>query len=247
MSNINKKLFKRLHLNHAYGQLIALIFVPIMVLACVGALLVLSETSNASRAQQKQMAIAIMTRYQLTSEAALDLLDRYPWQYDQARNAMQSMLNEKHLVRAAIIDQKGRTRLSIGFQDQESWPAIEDKNAFTGPITYHQNNIYALRINENSQSPARLIIELDNQPLQIAHYRVMIVLITTGLLTLLLLLLCLNFYSRRWIAPMYEIRMQLQRLSADTLDQHMVINSTGELRLLQRDIANVVKRLHFSF
>ncbi|MGO3385314.1 MAG: GacS-like sensor histidine kinase, partial [Acinetobacter guillouiae] len=64
---------------------------------------------------------------------------------------------------------------------------------------------------------------------------------------LLLLLLCLNFYSRRWIAPMYEIRMQLQRLNADTLDQHMVINSTGELRLLQRDIANVVKRLHFSF
>ena len=39
MSNINKKLFKRLHLNHAYGQLIALIFVPIMVLACVGAAL----------------------------------------------------------------------------------------------------------------------------------------------------------------------------------------------------------------
>ena len=46
---------------------------------------------------------------------------------------------------------------------------------------------------------------------------------------------------------MYEIRMQLQRLNADTLGQHMVINSTGELRLLQRDIANVVKRLHFSF
>ncbi|MBP8028003.1 MAG: hypothetical protein KAY81_05445, partial [Acinetobacter sp.] len=89
MSNINKKLFKRLHLNHAYGQLIALIFVPITILACVGALLVLSETSNASRAQQKQMAIAIMTRYQPTAEAALDLLNRYPWQYDQARNAMQ--------------------------------------------------------------------------------------------------------------------------------------------------------------
>ena len=29
MSNFNKKLFKRLKLNHAYGQLIALIFVPI--------------------------------------------------------------------------------------------------------------------------------------------------------------------------------------------------------------------------
>jgi two-component system sensor histidine kinase BarA len=51
MSTINKKLFKRLHLNHAYGQLIALIFVPITILACVGAMLVLTETSNAARAQ----------------------------------------------------------------------------------------------------------------------------------------------------------------------------------------------------
>ncbi|WP_407307994.1 response regulator [Acinetobacter sp.] len=247
MSNINKKLFKRLHLNHAYGQLIALIFVPIMILACVGALLVLSETSNASRAQQRQMAIAIVTRYQLTSEAAIDLLNSYPWQYDQARNAMQVMLNEKYLIRAAIIDEKGRNRLSIGFQDQEPWPEINSKAAFVGPILYHDNNIYALKINDHTETPARLVIELDNQPLEIARYRVMVVLIATGLLTLLLLLLCLNFYSRRWIAPMYEIRMQLQRLNADTLDQHMVINSTGELRLLQRDIANVVKRLHFSF
>ena len=247
MSNINKKLFKRLHLNHAYGQLIALIFVPIMILACVGAVLVLSETSNASRAQQRQMAIAIMTRYQLTSEAAIDLLSNYPWQYDQARNAMQVMLNEKYLIRAAIIDNKGRNRLSIGFQDQEPWPKINSKASFVGPILHHDNNIYSLKINEHTEAPARLVIELDNQPLEIARYRVMVVLIATGLLTLLLLLLCLNFYSRRWIAPMYEIRMQLQRLNADTLDQHMVINSTGELRLLQRDIANVVKRLHFSF
>ena len=152
MSNINKKLFKRLHLNHAYGQLIALIFVPITILACVGALLVLSETSNASRAQQKQMAIAIMTRYQPTAEAALDLLNRYPWQYDQARNAMQSMLNEKHVIRAAIIDPKGRNRLSIGFQDQDPWPAIRSKASFVGPISYNKNNIYALNINENTVS-----------------------------------------------------------------------------------------------
>ena len=73
MSNINKKLFNRLHLNHAYGQLIALIFVPIMILACVGALLVITETSNAAKAQQRQMAIAILTRYQLDAEAAINL------------------------------------------------------------------------------------------------------------------------------------------------------------------------------
>ncbi|UUS57099.1 MULTISPECIES: ATP-binding protein [unclassified Acinetobacter] len=247
MSNINKKLFKRLHLNHAYGQLIALIFVPITILACVGAMLVITETSNAAKAQQKQMAVAILTRYQPTSESAIELLNHYPWQFDQARNAMQSMLNEKHLIRAAILDLKGNNRLSIGFQDQDIWPAFDSKASFIGPIAHQGNHIYALKISDSTQTPAWLSIELDNQPLQIARYRVLIVLIATGLLTLLLLLLCLNFYSRRWIAPMYEIRMQLQRLNADTLDQHMIINSTGELRLLQRDIANVVKRLHFSF
>ncbi|WP_180177125.1 ATP-binding protein [Acinetobacter sp. YH12039] len=247
MSNINKKLFKRLHLNHAYGQLIALIFVPITILACVGAMLVITETSNAAKAQQRQMAVAILTRYQPTSESAIELLNHYPWQFDQARNAMQSMLNEKHLIRAAILDLKGNNRLSIGFQDQDIWPAFDSKASFIGPIAHQGNHIYALKISDSTQTPAWLSIELDNQPLQIARYRVLIVLIATGLLTLLLLLLCLNFYSRRWIAPMYEIRMQLQRLNADTLDQHMIINSTGELRLLQRDIANVVKRLHFSF
>lgn len=253
MSNINKKLFKRLHLNHAYGQLIALIFVPITILACVGAMLVITETSNAAKAQQKQMAVAILTRYQPTSESAIELLNLYPWQFDQARNVMQSMLNEKHLIRAAILDLKGNNRLSIGFQDQDQdqdqdiWPAFDSKASFIGPIAHQGNHIYALKISDSTQTPAWLSIELDNQPLQIARYRVLIVLIATGLLTLLLLLLCLNFYSRRWIAPMYEIRMQLQRLNADTLDQHMIINSTGELRLLQRDIANVVKRLHFSF
>jgi len=248
MSNINKKLFKRLHLNHAYGQLIALIFVPITILACVGAMLVITETSNAAKAQQRQMAIAILTRFQPTAEGALNLLSHYPWQFDQARTSIQNMLNEKYVVRAAILDSKGLNKISIGYQDADPWPVLVDsKKQFIGPLKYNQNNVYATQISDDINTPYWLIIELDNQPLEIAHYRVLIVLIATGLLTLLLLLLCLNFYSRRWIAPMYEIRMQLQRLNADTLDQHMIINSTGELRLLQRDIANVVKRLHFSF
>ncbi|QXW26455.1 response regulator [Acinetobacter johnsonii] len=247
MSNINKKLFKRLHLNHAYGQLIALIFVPITILACVGAALVMTETSNAAKAQQRQMAIAILTRYQPTAESALNLLIHYPWQFDQARFSMQNMLNEKHLNRSAIVDSKGMNRLNIGPEEQETWPKIDSKARFIGPIKFNSSNVYAAKISDETNTPYWLMVELDNQPLEIAHYRVLIVLVATGLLTLLLLLLCLNFYSRRWIAPMYEIRMQLQRLNADTLDQHMIINSTGELRLLQRDIANVVKRLHFSF
>ena len=247
MSNFNKKLFKRLRLNHAYGQLIALIFVPITILASVGTLLVLSETSNAAKKQQRYAAIAILSRYQHTSEQLLHILSTQPARYDHAQTAMLQMFNETDLRRAAITNAQGKPYLLVG-SNQQKWPQPSEKYNFIGPITQGHNNIYGLRLeNHPLKDTPWLMIELDNQPLEIAHYRVMVFLVATGLLTLLLLLVCLNFYSRRWIAPLYEIRMQLQRLSADTLDQHMVINSTGELRLVQRDIANVVKRLHFSF
>lgn len=247
MSNLNKKLSKRLHLNHAYGQLIALIFVPIMVLACVGAALVLTEISNAAKAQQRHTATAILTRYEHVAQQLFYLLSQNPDRYTQARNILQYLFIEQHLQGAMIIDKNGKSYLDIGFQSEPSQIKPPQNSIFFGPVSYHHNHLYGLQISSDPANKAWLVIEMDNQPLEIARYRVMIVLIATGLLTLLLLLLCLNFYSRRWIAPMYEIRMQLQRLNVDTLDQHIIINSTGELRLLQRDIANVVKRLHFSF
>ena len=248
MSNFNKKLFKRLKLNHAYGQLIALIFVPIMIMACVGTALVLSETSASAKSKQRFAAIAILSRYQYTAEQLTQIIGQTPEQQAKAESILQKMFNEKHLVSAAVLDENKVNHLSIGYQSKRDWPDFPKNSLFFGPIPSQNNYIYGLKLNPtNTAKNMWLVIELDNQPLEIAHYRVMIVLISTALTTLLLLLLCLNFYSRRWIAPMYEIRMQLQRLNADTLDQHMIINSTGELRLLQRDIANVVKRLHFSF
>ncbi|MEN8280514.1 GacS-like sensor histidine kinase [Acinetobacter gerneri] len=249
MSNFNKKLFKRLRLNHAYGQLIAMIFVPIMIMACIGTALVLSETSNATRAQQNHLAVAILSRYEYTSKQLIRLIEANPQKTDRAQIILQNILNEKYLMRAAIMDGAGHIHLSTGYLAKNPWPSIPANQTFFGPIKSRHNNVYGLSLGTDPKTlePMWLLIELDNQPLELAHYRVFVVLITTGLFTLMLLLLCLNFYSRRWIAPMYEIRMQLQRLNADTLDQHMVINSTGELRLLQRDIANVVKRLHFSF
>jgi two-component system sensor histidine kinase BarA len=48
-----------------------------------------------------------------------------PWQYENARYLMQKMLDEKHLIRAAIIDDKGNNKLSIGYQDQAPWPALK--------------------------------------------------------------------------------------------------------------------------
>jgi two-component system sensor histidine kinase BarA len=114
-------------------------------------------------------------------------------------------------------------------------------------VHFHHNTIYAAKVSPAGAQPAWLVIELDNKPLEIAHYRVITVLLITVFITLLLLMMCLNFYSRRWIAPLYEIRMQLQRLNADNLDQPVAINSSGELRSLQKDLANMLKRLHYSF
>lgn len=250
MPNINKTLYKRFKLNHAYGQLIALIFVPITVLALAGTILVLYETSNSAKSQQQYAAVAILGRYQHIAEVALrqQHLDNSLENQQITQNALQNMLQEKSLVSASIISANQQNLATIGFRKADNWPEIPVKADSFGPISDQGNSIYGVKLNTlQSQRPAWLVVELDNQPLQLSRYRVFIVLITTGLLTLLLLLLCLNFYSRRWIAPMFEIRMQLQRLSADTLDQHILVNSTGELRLLQRDIANVVKRLHFSF
>jgi len=248
MSNFNKTLSKRLRLNHAYGQLIALIFVPMMILTGVGAFLVLTETSYSAKQQQLHHASAILARYNQIAKDLYTLVELKPDEYDHAQHIMQSMFSEKNLKRAALIDSNGQTYLSVGYRDNRYWPNFTQNNSFFGPISYNNNNIYGVRIsNITGKTPVWLVIEMDNQPLELARYRILIALVITSLMTLLLLLLCLNFFSRRWVAPMYEIRMQLQRLNADTLDQHIVINSTGELRLLQRDIASVVKRLHFSF
>lgn len=250
MPNINKTLYKRFKLNHAYGQLIALIFVPIMVLACVGAILVLYETSNSAKSQQQYAAVAILSRYQHVAEALTQqqILENTLQNQQNTKSTLQDMQQEKSLVSAAVINANQQNITSIGYRSANQWPKIPTNMDNFGPIADQGNSLYGIRLHTPlTQQATWLVIELDNQPLQLLRYRVFIVLITTGLLTLLLLVLCLNFYSRRWIAPMFEIRMQLQRLSADTLDQHILVNSTGELRLLQRDIANVVKRLHFSF
>ena len=247
MSNFNKTLSKRLRLNHAYGQLIALIFVPIMILTCVGAFLVLTETSRSAKQQQLHHASAILARYNQIAKDLYTLVELQPDEYDHAQHIMQSMFSEKNLKRAALIDSNGQTYLSIGYRDNRYWPNFTQNNNFLVrsliTIIIFMESVSLIP----QEAPVWLLIEMDNQPLELARYRILIALVITGLMTLLLLLLCLNFYSRRWIAPMYEIRMQLQRLNQNTLDQHIVINSSGELRLLQRDIANVVKRLHFSF
>ncbi|WP_343595397.1 ATP-binding protein [Acinetobacter sp.] len=247
MAKLKKSIFQRLQLNHAYGQLVALIFIPIAIIAAVGSTLVLQETSAAARSQQRHVAIAILSRYQKTAELLAYTLEKDPKSKQKVQNILLRMLSEAYLQRASIADANGQTKISIGYQSQLAWPKINSSSGFIGPIHLHHNTIYAIKLTPASAQSGWLLIELDNKPLELAHYRVLTVLIITVFITLLLLMMCLNFYTRRWIAPLYEIRMQLQRLNADNLDQPVSLNSSGELRLLQKDIANLLKRLHYSF
>ncbi|HAM60352.1 MAG TPA: hybrid sensor histidine kinase/response regulator, partial [Psychrobacter sp.] len=64
---------------------------------------------------------------------------------------------------------------------------------------------------------------------------------------ILILLLSLNIYAKRWIAPIYELRLQLQRTTVDNLYKPILTESNGELNLLQQDLVRTLRRLHSSF
>lgn len=246
MTSTRTRWYHRLQIKNAYGQLIALIFLPIMILSWVGALLVLNETARSSRAEQRNAAFAILARYQPAAQKLNTLLD-HPNNHEKIRSILQNMLNEPHLLRVAMIDYEGRPRVSFGYGNSLPWPRFAISREAFGPLDSGLGTTYGIRAGYTSDGPIWLVVDLDNQPLQLARYRVWLVLAVTGLLTLLLLLLCLNFYARRWIAPMYEIRLQLQRLDAENLGQEVKINGSGELLLLQKDIIALLKRLHLSF
>lgn len=248
MAKSKKTVLQRLQLNHAYGQLVAFIFIPILFLAGIGTFLVIQETQTSAKEQQRYAAIAILARYQHTAHVLLQSIKKDPSLKPKAEHILQRMLSEQFLQRVSIVDASGQTQLTLGQRNYLAWPKISSHERFIGPIPYHRNTIYGASININKQGDrAWLLIELDNEPLEIARYRILTVLIMTGFITLLLLFMCLSFYSRRWIAPLYEMRMQLQQINADNLDEPVSIRSSGELKLLQQDIESTLKRLHFSF
>lgn len=246
MTSVRLRWYHRLRIQNAYGQLVALIFLPIAILAAVGAWLVLRETHRSALAEQRTAAQAILARYQPAGQALSPMLDRNGGAV-KAQEILTIILAESGLHRAALVDIDGRPRLSLGYGAQMDWPHFEASREMFGPLHSPIGSTYGLRVGFASDSPIWLVIDMDNQPLQLARYRVWLVLAITGLLTLLMLLLCLNFYSRRWISPIYEMRLHLQRMTAESLNHALDVTSSGELRLLQKDIGFLLRRLHGSF
>ena len=256
---------KRFDTSSAYGQLIILVFLPICLLAAVGGMLVFYETMRASNSEQEALAEAVLIRYTPTiAELVPELLEQEQQQAENSdgksktntksqatlesiQDRLGRMQSEQHVQRIAIMNQNNEVLASVGYGIDETWPLIESSERFLSQKPTPIGTAYGSSLGEFDGQQLWLMIDMDNEPLYIARYRIAMALAITGLFTILILLLSLNIYSKRWIAPIYELRLQLQRTHVDNLYQPIPVESNGELNLLQQDLVKTLRRLHASF
>ncbi|MEK6199866.1 MAG: ATP-binding protein [Psychrobacter sp.] len=261
---------KRFDTSSAYGQLVILVFLPICLLAAVGGMLVFYETMRASNSEQAVLAEAVLIRYSPTiaeivpellaqndaktqtseknnegitdnvSEAAMATLEGI-------QDKLGRMRAEQHVQRIAIVNQSNDVLATVGYGTYEAWPVIDPSERFLAQKPTPIGTAYGSILGEFDGQTLWLLVDMDSEPLYIARYRIAMALVITGLFTLLILLLSLNIYSKRWIAPIYELRLQLQRTHVDNLYQPIPVESNGELNLLQRDLVRTLRRLYVSF
>ena len=256
---------KRFDTSSAYGQLIILVFLPICVLAAVGGILVFYETMRASNSEQGVLAEAVLIRYTpviadlipelLEQERNQDISKIYVGETPQTvmtklegiQDKLGRMQSEQHVQRIAIIDENNQVLTAVGYGLNEAWPAIDTNAKFLSQELTPIGTAYGSVLGEFEGQQLWLLVDMDNEPLYIARYRIAMALVITGLFTILILLLSLNIYSKRWIAPIYELRLQLQRTHVDNLYYPIPVESDGELNLLQQDLVRTLRRLHMSF
>ncbi|WP_201549033.1 hybrid sensor histidine kinase/response regulator [Psychrobacter fjordensis] len=256
---------KRFDTSSAYDQLIILVFLPICVLAAVGGILVFYETMRASNSEQGVLAEAVLIRYTpviadlipelLEQERNQDISEIHVGETPQTvitklegiQDKLGRMQSEQHVQRIAIIDENNQVLAAVGYGLNEAWPAIDTKAKFLSQELTPIGTAYGSVLGEFEGQRLWLLVDMDNEPLYIARYRIAMALVITGLFTILILLLSLNIYSKRWIAPIYELRLQLQRTHVDNLYYPIPVESDGELNLLQQDLVRTLRRLHMSF
>ena len=252
---------KRFDSSSAYGQLILLVFLPICILAAVGGLLVFYETMRASNSEQEALAEAVLIRYKPVIVEIVPALLEQPdvLETNEVASAeTQAMLatmqdklstiqSEQHVQRIAIINDNNQVLATVGYGVEEQWPQINLNQSYMMQQATAIGTAYGLSLGDFEGQRLWLLIDMDNEPLYLARYRIAMALAITGLLTILILLLSLNIYAKRWIAPIYELRLQLQRTNVDNLYKPILAESNGELNLLQQDLVKTLRRLHSSF
>lgn len=250
MIKLYKKWLRLFRLNHAYGQLIALILVPIVIFSAVGAVVVYRETQQNHFLQQGHLAYAFLSKYQQPLE---QLEQRNIHDYEQVtqqRQILQMLLNEKEVQAATLLSAKQSLSVGKNSSSESVLSLVQhytQQNEFIGPLVYGDNHVYALTLKPKHGEPLWLVVELGNQSLAVAEYRILLILMMTGVLTFGFLLLGLLFFYRQWLSPLYKMRMQLQRMTSEKLGDYHMVKSAGELTLLQRDTLNLLRRLNDDF
>ena len=163
------------------------------------------------------------------------------------RDKLSDIQSEQHVQRVAIVNQDNKVLATVGYGVNEEWPKIDASQGFLSKQATAVGTAYGSILGEVTNQRLWLLIDMDNEPLYIARYRIAMALAITGLFTILILLLSLNIYAKRWIAPIYELRLQLQRTNVDNLYKPIPVESNGELNLLQQDLVRTLRRLHSSF
>ncbi|MGM8886822.1 ATP-binding protein, partial [Psychrobacter sp. 1U2] len=163
------------------------------------------------------------------------------------RDRLSRMQSEQHVQRIAIINENNQVLATVGYGVSESWPLIDASQSFLSQQSTPIGTAYGTVLGNFEGHRLWLLVDMDNEPLYIARYRIAMALVITGLFTILILLLSLNIYAKRWIAPIYELRLQLQRTHVDNLYKPIPVESDGELNLLQQDLVKTLRRLHSSF
>lgn len=257
----------------AYGQLILLVFLPIVILAMVGSYLVMTETRRAILSEQDTMAQAALVRYEAIVRPLLEDIKRQSKLDNQvAQMATDALLQpivphevmtngkvqtdnwfaqlqqsgSQHVLRVAVMDGIGQVLFSTGAQADLSWGKFDLQSRQIARVPTPVGMAYGKSfVFENKRY--WLVVDMDSTPLTISSYRVALALTITGLTTILLLLLILNIYSKRWIAPIYEMRLYLQKLNAHNLSKVPPLKADGEFALLKDDFLCAIERLESSF
>lgn len=163
------------------------------------------------------------------------------------RDKLSRMQSEQHVQRIAIIRENNQVLATVGYGVAQLWPKIDTNKRFLSHQATPIGTAYGSYLGEFEDERLWLLIDMDNEPLYISRYRIAMALVITGLFTILILLLSLNIYAKRWIAPIYELRLRLQRTHVDNLYKPIPVESDGELNLLQQDLVKTLRRLHSSF
>lgn len=240
------------NLRSAYGQLVALVFLPIVILAMVGGVLVFREVRQAVLSEQDSLARTALLRYEMSLTRHFADTDS-PTPTPPAFDDFFHKISPQQVRRMAIFDGDYHLLASHGGYDDDA-PFASDE--LLGVMNKYQGNFeryhstYGTSYGKQmtfDDTPYYVVVEMDDKSLTITSYRVVLALAITGLTTLLLLLLILNIYSKRWIAPIYEMRLFLQKLNSDNIDRPIKTNADGEFSLLQRDFVQAMRRLSASF